>query len=825
MKKSFYSSLLLVLLALANYQSQVYVPVATTGYTLDGVAENTTAIATTGAAMDASNFNLYSQFYGTLYNPVGAGLPNNGTLASGTRTYQLQSYTGPNVLFIPANQKDSLTFVTPQAFPNISLLSFATQGNATMSITVRFTDNSTQVFSPISLADWFAANPSVYSGFDRVLRTTGVPAYVASAGNPRMFGTDLAILCANQGKQIKRVIIQNNSGAFVCVMAVAGNPPGYSVNGNTSVCSAGTATLNATGFTTYTWQAGSGFGGSNASTINVNPTATTEYTLIGTDANGCPGYTTITVNVNSALPVLSLTGSTQSVCLGAAATLTASGASTYTWTGGVTNGVPFFPNATNTYTVSGENGCGITTTVSTINVGPIPVSIASTNTSVCTNKTATLSVTATANSFTVLPLNTVTASSVIIVSPSVTTIYTITASNGTCTGNNTFSLQADPIPTLQLSVGNTTLCPGESTNLIITGGNNYSWTPGGQTTATITVSPATTTLYTVMGDNAFGCTSSTSQVIVVATQPTLLVQSNQSTVCAGGSATLTATGAGSFAWNGGPTTNTYVVTPAGLTTYSVTGTNLGSGCSNIGIVTVDVFTPSVAISGNSTICSGGSSNLTAIGAGNYVWNPGGFTFPNLAVSPIINTTYTLSAIDAIGTLTCPVSATFEVIVHPNPTLTAAMSPSPVCAKNTATVSASGAATYTWTNPSTTLSSQSFTFISSKSEILVYTLTGRNAVGCESTLSFPISISSCAGLDEYLNQEEDVLIYPNPNNGSFTLASKMEQTLVLINQLGQIVYEIQLKPNEEHKINLPKVANGVYYLKSERNTYKLLISEK
>lgn len=825
MRKLIYLSLLLVLLTITNYQSQVYVPIATTGYTLDGVAENTTAIATTGAAMDASNFNLYSQFYGTLYNPVGAGLPNNGTIVSGTRTYQLQNYTGPNVLFIPANQRDSLTFVTPQAFPNISLLSFATQGNATMSITVRFADNSTQIFSPISLADWFAANPSVYNGFDRVLRTTGVPAYVASAGNPRMFGTDLAILCANQGKPIKRVIIQNNSGAFVCVMAVAGNPPGYSVNGNTSVCSAGTATLNATGFTTYTWQAGGGFGGSNASTINVNPTATTEYTLTGTDANGCPGYTTITVNVNSALPVLSLAGSTQSVCLGAAATLTASGASTYTWTGGVTNGVPFFPNTTTTYTLSGENGCGITTTVSTINVGPIPVSIASTNTSVCTNKTATLSVTAAANSFTVLPLNTVTASSIIIVSPSVTTIYTITASNGTCTGNNTLSLQADPIPTLQLTVGNTTLCPGESTNLVITGGNNYSWTPGGQSSATITVSPATTTLYTVMGDNAFGCTSSTSQVIVVATQPTLLVQSNQSTVCAGGSATLSATGAGSFAWNGGPTTNTYVVTPTGLTTYSVTGTNLSSGCSNVGMVTVDVFTPSVGIAGSSTICNGGSSNLTAIGAGNYVWNPGGFTFPNLSVSPIINTTYTLNAIDAVGTLTCPVSATFEVIVHPIPTLTAIMSPSPVCARNTATVTANGATNYTWTNPSTTISSQSFTFNSVKAEIIIYTLTGRSPQGCESNLSFPVNISSCTSLNENLNQDDDVLIYPNPNNGNFILSSKKEQTLVLINQLGQSVHEILLKENEAHQINLPKLANGVYYLKSEYSNYKLVISDR
>src|SRR4051812_24345066 len=91
--------------------AQTYLPVATVGYSLDGVAENTTAIATTGGAMDNSDFALYSQYYGTLYSGNTVGLPNNGTIVNGTRTYQLQSYTGFNVMHIFAAGIDTLNFV------------------------------------------------------------------------------------------------------------------------------------------------------------------------------------------------------------------------------------------------------------------------------------------------------------------------------------------------------------------------------------------------------------------------------------------------------------------------------------------------------------------------------------------------------------------------------------------------------------------------------------------------------------------------------------------------------------------------------------------
>ena len=78
--------------------------------------------------------------------------------------------------------------------------------------------------------------------------------------------------------------------------------------------------------------------------------------LTGTDGNGCQNTDAVLVTVN-ALPSVSA-GSDQNVCNGGAVTLTGSGASSYTWDNGVTDGVSFTPGSTTTYTVTGTDGNG-----------------------------------------------------------------------------------------------------------------------------------------------------------------------------------------------------------------------------------------------------------------------------------------------------------------------------------------------------------------------------------------------------------------------------------------------------------------------------------
>ncbi|HTA81929.1 MAG TPA: hypothetical protein VK783_03290, partial [Bacteroidia bacterium] len=133
-----------------------------------------------------------------------------------------------------------------------------------------------------------------------------------------------------------------------------------------SICPGGSVTLNGSGAVTYAW--------SNGVTNNVafSPSSSAVYHLTGTDANGCVGYASVPVIVNP-LPVITVSPSSDPICQGAQETLTATGGVSYTWSNGVTNGVPFVPVSSATYSVTGtdKNGCTNNTSVS-ITVNSLP---------------------------------------------------------------------------------------------------------------------------------------------------------------------------------------------------------------------------------------------------------------------------------------------------------------------------------------------------------------------------------------------------------------------------------------------------------------------
>ncbi len=134
--------------------------------------------------------------------------------------------------------------------------------------------------------------------------------------------------------------------------------------------------------------------------------------------------------VNCLPPNIIINTTKSSVCLGDTLTLSSSGATSYTWTGGITSGVSFTPSITQTYTVTGlaNNGCK-TKLTKTIMVNSLPTLTAITNnTLLCNGQTAFLSVTG-ATTYT---WSTNENTSNIAVSPIVQTTYTVdgTDSNG-----------------------------------------------------------------------------------------------------------------------------------------------------------------------------------------------------------------------------------------------------------------------------------------------------------------------------------------------------------------------------------------------------------
>ncbi|MGQ0829224.1 MAG: DUF7619 domain-containing protein [Bacteroidota bacterium] len=203
--------------------------------------------------------------------------------------------------------------------------------------------------------------------------------------------------------------------------------------------------------------------------------------------------------------------------------------------------------------------------------------------------------------------------------------------------------------------GTTVICNGSGTTLTATGGGTYSWNTGA-TTAAITVSPTTTTSYTITTTNA-GCTGSASVAVTVAANliPTI---SGTTTICDGLCTTLTGTGGNIYSWS--PTSGTaasITVCPTVSTTYTLT---VASGiCSGSATVAVTVNpNPVPTITGSTTVCSGSGATLTASGGTAYSWNPGAMNTNPIIVFPASTTSYTVTAYS----LGCTGSATAAVTV-------------------------------------------------------------------------------------------------------------------------------------------------------------------
>ncbi len=121
---------------------------------------------------------------------------------------------------------------------------------------------------------------------------------------------------------------------------------------DTVICQGDQIVLTGSGADSFNWSNGINDGES------FSPSASQTYTLIGTDGNNCSNSSTISVTVYD-LPLVTANATEINICSGGQVTLTGGGAGLYTWSGGITDGVPFSLLLTETYTVSGQdtNGC------------------------------------------------------------------------------------------------------------------------------------------------------------------------------------------------------------------------------------------------------------------------------------------------------------------------------------------------------------------------------------------------------------------------------------------------------------------------------------
>lgn len=548
----------------------------------------------------------------------------------------------------------------------------------------------------------------------------------------------------------------------------------------------------------FTGAGGSINGNGNAVTMDFSNAAQSGTLSIYTQ-NSCSVSPTLTMAITvTPKPTVSISG-TNSMCDNVHEVLTATGATSYTWsTGATSSSITVNPSATTIYTVSGTlNNCSSVSGQFTMTVLPSPtVQISGSTATVCPNHTVAL--TSSGNGSIFVWSDGFMGANHTVASPA-TVIYTVSNIMNSCIGQATYTLNVHPLPVLSVS-GSTIACPGKTLSLTAAGADTYVWSTG-STNASITYTPSGITTLTVTGTSALtGCVNSTT-VSTGTHAPGLVAITGNTAICNTLQGVLTASGSTFYLWNNGSTGPTNTITPTGPTTVSVVGTTL-NGCKDSASVAIMVINNlSIAITGPDSICIGQSALLTAnvTGATTYSWNTGAQT-ATVSVSPASTFTYVVTASNP----GCSGTKQHELVVKALPVINFNVT-SPLCLD---------AGTYSLTaTPSggiylgSGVSGSTFDpSVGAGSYPVVYQVTGSN--GCSASATKTIEVMSCVGIHE--QQAAGALsLYPNPSQGKVTImASTALQSISVMDYMGKLILQANAGTNTA-EVDLSGFAAGIY----------------
>lgn len=602
--------------------------------------------------------------------------------------------------------------------------------------------------------------------------------------------------------------------AFGTINITVNPSPFANAGTSATICYGDSTQLQASGPGTYLWSPPTGLSDTGIANPWASPPVTTQYTLTVTAANGCPGEDSVNIVVTP-LPNTNA-GPDVSICEGGSTQLMASGGVTYSWqpaTGlsasNIANPVAS-PMLTTSYTLTATNiyGCSKTDSV-IVSVYHKYFANAGNDTSICIGSSAQLHASGgitymwTPNNY--LSNNSI-ANPVSFTISSITYYVAMTDAAG-CIDDDSIHITVNPLPQVNVTPIDTTICYGEQVPLMASGGTIYQWNPAiglsNPNMANPIASPGNTITYSVLVTDAKGCSRSDTARVNV--NPLPFAQAGKDTaVCIGSSTQLNGSGGLSYQWTpatglSNPNMANPIASPIVSTLYTLTVIN-GNNCSNTDSVYVLVQPLPIADAGqDQSGCSGMSFNLHATGGVNYQWSPStGLSNSNISdplATPPTSIQYSVLVSDANG---CVQSDTVNITIHSLPVISASGNVS-ICPGNSTQLNSTGAINYIWT-PASGLSNPNIANpIATPSTTTSYTVTGTDTNGCQGSDQLTVQVypapqadagadqAICIGASTQLNASGGVNYQWSPATG--LSSSTVANPIVNINSTQ--TYTVQL----------------------------------